>query len=370
MSAYNPEHLAAERIRAAAEEEDFLTDAERAAVLDAYPPALYTPNTFIRVGLWLATLAIGIFGAGLIMLMAEFSGKSYVYIAFFCAFVSYGALELLVKEKRHCRSGVDDGLAWLCAIFLLFGIIVNDFHSDTEFIVSITAMLLGTLLAWRFINIIAALFAFGGLAMFIFYGFIHIPFAVPFLLLAASVAVYFGGRRLERNADYAYMGQWLQAAALAFGYYSVNYFVVDEMMSEALSLKINAGWLFWTFTMALPPLYIWAGLRWKDRILLRIGIVLVALSAMTFRNYHAVMPMEWALILSGAALIVVAWGVHRYLRTPRHGWTVEPDDRPQQGAAIVESLVIAQTLGKTEAPAEGFEFRGGSGGGGGASGQY
>jgi uncharacterized membrane protein YgcG len=71
-------------------------------------------------------------------------------------------------------------------------------------------------------------------------------------------------------------------------------------------------------------------------------------------------------------MIGIAYGLTKYLKTPRNGFTAESTgERHAMEAMQIESLVIAQTLSHGPQP-EGnqFDFGGGSGGGGGATGDF
>jgi hypothetical protein len=101
-------------------------------------------------------------------------------------------------------------------------------------------------------------------------------------------------------------------------------------------------------------------------------MILLAAIVFTVRYYHSIMPLETAMVLAGLALILTAWGLIRYLKAPRRGFTYEEPETPSLADKLrLESLIIAQTYTPAaHTPGNDMNFGGGSGGGGGASGDY
>jgi uncharacterized membrane protein YgcG len=157
-------------------------------------------------------------------------------------------------------------------------------------------------------------------------------------------------------------------------YASGNYFIVKEL-SDAIfpgstHSKLSAGWLFWIFTIIIPPAYLFWGILKKDILFIRTGIGLVAATILTIRRYYTFFRTEdrnagnWHLIIAISYLLI------KYLRTPKRGFSFEKDGYNKNGLRNVEALIIAQSFGKKEVESKGFEFGGGSSGGGGATGNY
>ena len=171
----------------------------------------------------------------------------------------------------------------------------------------------------------------------------------------------------------------IKLATLTSFYLAGNYFVVRELGSYMFGPSqyaggISIGWLFWMLTVATPLLYIYQGIRKKDSIFLWAGLALIAATVFTIRYYYNLMSVEWEFIFGGIGLISIAYGLIRYLKTPRHGFTsLESTKKHLLEKLNIESLVIAETFGgptAVKAATSDFQFGGGSGGGGGAGGQY
>ncbi|WP_346320715.1 hypothetical protein [Chitinophaga sp. YIM B06452] len=361
-----------------------ITATEMAAIRTAFPEILYTPNFFIRIGLFLLTVVIAICVLGLMMLvmMAGINETTAGGMLLFFGVCAYAFLEMWwIKDKDHFRSGIDDALIWISGASVLTGFIVL-LNLDTA--TSICCLIICVIAAWmtiRFADMLMALTAYiSGIAFVFFFGFEHSALAadlMPFIIMAASLGAYLGFSRLSGKYAYRHYENCLDAlrsASLITLYLAGNYFVVREVGASMLHKTgpVPFGWLFWIFTFAVPALYIYSGIRRKDRILLRTGLILVAMVVFTVRYYHSLMPIETAMVLGGVLLIATAWIVIAYLKRPRHGFTYEADETGEEMAGLkaAEAVIIAQTFHKTPQPDDSFKFGGGTGGGGGASGEY
>jgi hypothetical protein len=123
----------------------------------------------------------------------------------------------------------------------------------------------------------------------------------------------------------------------------------------------------------LPFVYLYFGLKKKDEILLRIGLLLIAAAVGTFRYYYHILPTDVVLTLAGTLLLGVVYTVMKYLETPKHGFTYEVlDEKHPMDSLKIESLVVAETFSHIQAaPAdEGTKFGGGDFGGGGSSADF
>ncbi|WP_119081040.1 hypothetical protein [Chitinophaga alhagiae] len=370
--------LLQEEVRTAFKKE-CITKEEYQHMMQQYPSRLYTPNPFIRIGLFLLTVLVVLFSFGLFALLFAAGLKSEEALGGYCIFfclVTYAALEIFIREKQHYRSGVDDGLAWSAAGLALAGCMLTSGLAVGAAPFYGLVFLLGTFFALRFLNMLMGLAAFAGLTGVVYYTLVYAaPDVLPFAVMLLSLGVYLGARRYTASRYYAPTLQLLQVAALAMLYAAGNYYVVREtrgaLFGEAAG-QMPAGWLFWALTILIPLAYLYAGIRKKDKILLRTGLVLVAAVVFTVRYYHTVLPLETAMVLGGVVMMLLAYGLLRYLAVPKHGFSSEATDEAEtlKGLQIAESLVIAQTFKEAPRPDNRFEFGGGTSSGGGAGSEY
>jgi len=384
MIAYNRTGLDNRKIReeaAMALKAGCITEEENTLIHQRYPAIFYTPNIFIRAGLFLLTGIIVAFSLGLLGLMTNGAfGPLMIFMGFLC----YGVLEYLVYRRRHFQSGVDDALLWMAGILLYSGIYVSayDMPLITLYLIIFCLGLYGSL---RYADRMVTVIAYGAMLGIVFrLGIQGGPVGkaiLPFLMMALGVILFLLGKKLADLKSCRHYHSCLvliQAISLIVFYAAGNYYVVRELNAlisdppAAEGSTIPLGWLFWILTVVTPLFYVYRGIRKRSALFLWVGLVLVAAMIFTIRYYYHVLPAELAMTIGGAALITVAWLLIRYLRTPRYGFTYgETDDRHLLQDLHLESLVIAETFAPTHSPTDtGFRFGGGSGGGGGAGGQY
>lgn len=380
MIAYNRKSLDYRDIRqraAAALAKGVITQEEYQRISEAYPAELYSPNIFIRIGLFLLTALVVACGLGLSELIT--SGSSGVMI--FWGLISYCGLELFIRRKRVYRSGIDDALLWTATFLVLYGIIWLVLRVPDNLSNGLT-LLLASWGMLRYADRVMALMAYYALINQIFHFLIvHSPFGsavIPFVFMAVSTAAYLLFTRFSGNVSLRHYRPGLillRAAALLSFYLSVNYYVVQQVNASLHggSSPVAIGWFWWTATAIVPIAYMVWGIRKKDTILLWTGLALVAASIFTVRYYYHVLPAELAMILAGAILLIGAWALIRYLRIPRNGFTSAAPDEPHLLQNLpVEGLILAETFKAVpSAPLDQpSRFGGGSGGGAGAGGTY
>ena len=172
------------------------------------------------------------------------------------------------------------------------------------------------------------------------------------------------------------------AAAL---YASVNRYSLDERLVESMRERGTtvaapspaiAG-LSALATAAVPVLLTAWGLRSRRTLVLDAGLVAAALSLVTLRYYVHLAPLWILLSGAGAALILAALGLNRWLRgapaQERGGFTARPLFTPSRSA--LETVAVVAAFAPDAAPAQprepgGFTPGGGRYGGGGAGGEF
>ena len=349
-----------------------------------YPVSFYTPNGYIRIGLFLLTVVIAAFSLGLLGLMSISGSHGFGGLLIFFGLVSYGVLEYMVAGKKHFRSGVDDALLWMSVGLLYAGLELSIEHMTVtaEFVVAFSLAFYGVL---RFADGVLTLVAYGALLGIIFNMGMGSEetggIVMFFILMGCSVGVYWLciALYLKRGCRHYRPCLMILRAACLVGFYAAgNYFVVREMGSYRWDPaaqpggSVPLGWLFWILTVGTPLFYVYRGVRKKDVVFLWVGLALIAAAVFTIRQYYHVLPAELAMVVGGILLIGGVYVAINYLRTPRHGLTyAEINDKHFIQNLHIESLVIAETFAAPAAPAaDGHSFGGGSGGGGGAGGEF
>ena len=387
MIAYNKEWLDNLLIQHEVENaynENFISKVEFAAAQRKYSTSFYSPNIFIRIGLFILTIIIGGFSLGLISLifLSASNENGFGILIFIFGLVCYCGLELMVKQKHHYKSGVDDALMWTSGGCVIAGLnlVINISPAANAlliFIVSLSLLL-------RFANALMAVIVILALLSFVFLVYIKLGvFAkatISFLLTIVAAAIYFFNRKLSgkiRYRHYKNAFMLIEVTALICIFFAVNYFVVRETSIAMFNLVLKAGdsiplgWLFWCFTFIIPSLYILRGLQKKDTVLLRVGLLLVAAIVFTVRYYHTLLPIEITMTMVGLVLIGIAYVVTQYVKEPKYGYTnAASADKHFLDKINIEALVIAETITTVQPIENNTSFGGGSFGGGGATGDF
>ena len=151
---------------------------------------------------------------------------------------------------------------------------------------------------------------------------------------------------------------------------AISYFDLELMDGQDIPL----AFFFYLFTALVPLLYVFYALKNKDKILLWSGLLLIALSALTFRNYFSLGHPEVILTLAGTLMILAAYFSIRYLKENRYGITdKEDEDDNNVMRSNAEALIVAQSFSKLPGapPSDnGPEAGGGDFGGAGAGGKF
>ena len=411
-----------------------------------YLTPMYTPNLFVRIGLFLFTLLLIFAGAGIFSLTFLEMISNETAIGFLCLLLSGGLtfmLEMFIKSRNHYKSGIDDCLLYVAVLFAVTGCCMLTGMDDFKIILLISTIIIG-IASWRYADRLLTILALAAGLTLVFQYAILIPLGkllLPFIFLLMAIAItFFAQRRLNATAA-GYHGPQLKVlkfSGLMVMYLSVNYFVVregnvmlnsgqvDYVATEQASIyqdeiyknqeKIDATYadttgasdalrdellarnevlanemykerdavireiearsvpmaLFFILATALfPVLFIILGLMQRDRLLLYAGLLILAFSVFTYKNYVHLMSIELTLTLSGALLLAGSWLAIRYLKRNSSKFTFEPDkSKDHSGLLNLEGVVIGKTMGPviTGSPTNESGFGGGKFGGGGAGG--
>ncbi|MFB9841312.1 hypothetical protein [Mucilaginibacter ginsenosidivorans] len=387
MIAYNTKWLANLRLKDMLKKDEAagrITEGELKAIMEQYPAGFYTPGALARAGFFIITCVVVLFAYGLISLMAA-SADIFDSPAFpiFLGMVSYVGLELMVYVKHHYRSGVDDALLFLSACMILAGLFMafSGFGDRANYATLCgIAFLMFLILSLRFIDILMAAACSFCLFAFIFFTWTSLIASglttAPFIMmLVAGGGYWLSYTSMSKFVDHENCFTVAQIVCLVTLYAAGNYYIIKTLSDNLHGQPFNVpfGTFFWAWTIGIPLVYIGFGIRKKNIILLRTGLLMIVPAVLTFRNYYHILPTDIMLTIAGAVLLGLAYGIIRYLKTPRHGFTyAAPEDEHMADRLKVESLLVAESFSShTPAPADNsVKFGGGDFGGGGSSGNF
>ena len=384
MIAYNKTYLHNKDVQdqaTSAYENDLIGSDELQQVKEKYPVHFYTPNFFIRIGLFILTYLVVSFSFSLfsVIFMSSIESAMKILLLLF-SLLTYAVLEFMVDKNRHYKSGVDDALLFASAGMLLGSLIlILESGALTNCILTFLISFYCSLrFADRFMSVVASL-SFLGILFFLFTDHLGISKAIiPFVLMAASAIVYFLVSRLQKKTElknYEHCFTVVIISSLLSFYAAGNYYVVREVNNAMFHLTSDGslpfGWLFWILTVILPIVYIIRGIQNKDVILLRIGVLLIAAMIFTIRYYYEILPIEIVMTIAGSVLLTLSYILINYLKQTRFGFTyIEQPQNEKDEKSLIESLIIVETLGQQTKADDSTKFGGGSFGGGGAGSDY
>ncbi len=165
----------------------------------------------------------------------------------------------------------------------------------------------------------------------------------------------------------------------AVNLYALDHRLVENLRSAGLDLpgpRFQERIWAMVGTAVLPVAILWWGVRSRWTFVLDAGIVVAALSLITFRHYVHIAATWLVLTLAGTALVLLALALNRWLskgpEKERDGFTAEPlfADEARVRALELVPVVAAHAPGPRPPVEPGFQGGGGSFGGGGAGGSY
>lgn len=370
-------------------------------VENQFENSFYMPNIFVKIGLFLFTIFLVFAAIGLYALTFSnaFDSSSnfnafYNFSSILFTTICFAVLEFLIKnpDKQIYRSGMDEALLYLGTSFFFSALVsifkvwdasfsenVGVFIIMAPFLFAATVRYADKLITTLFtlciyVIVFLMILKLGAIAKLI----------MPFCFMIISVIIYTISEKHKSKEALRFWSECfttLQSVALVIFYLAGNYFVIREASINYFGLQIPKGgdiplaFLFYLFTAFVPLLYIFWGLRKKEKMQLWVGLVLVAISVLTFKNYFSLGHPEITLTIAGIIMILVAYFSIRYFKTPKHGITFEEDeDESEYLNSNTEAIIIAQNIGhQNEATSMNTNpegFGGGSSGGGGAGSSY
>ena len=343
----------------------------------AFPQKFYRPGIFVKIGLFVFTLIACSFASGFLslFLIGNGAGENISIISLICMVGFVFFLEHLIKNNALYHSGVDNALLYAAmgAAIVPFVSLFDNLEVWQYCLIMLAFTFTATL---RYADMVTAASAFFLLICLL--GNILMKFPVgkailPFAVMALSIAVYMLIRK-NKSTYYERCTKLIEILSLATFYLGGNYLVVREgnALLNDLHLpfapQIPFAPLFYFFTLGIPGVYIFFGLRKKDRILLILGLLAFALSVYTYRHYFSPFTPAQELAIAGMFMIILAAALIKYLHTPRHGISDEPEGKRK--LANLEAILVAQHLGQTPVEGNQVEFGDGNFGGAGAGETY
>ncbi len=289
-------------------------------------------------------------------------------------------MELLIAPNmKYYKNGLDDAVVAGIPLSVGFGFGLVGAY-DTS-IISLSVFFAATICYLRYLNIpsllvaVIALVATIASAMidYIIYG----SALAPIVLAAVAYFSYKYNSRLlvKVKKPYYYQGiVILKISSTILFYLSLNYTVITELSYELMpDLEVNTfstimSYLFILLTAIIPFVYIYLGLKNKDKPLFIVGILTLVASYFTLRYYYMFINLETELLFFGVLIFISSYLVLKRLKNNLQGFTFLPDRLSNTNSEQLEVLASIAQFGRNATATESspMEFGGGGFSGGGA----
>ena len=364
-----------------------IIDANQWTIIQSeYATNLYSPPFWLRAILFLATIlgvyaGVGFFASSI---LDHFNGseKTIRVSLILIGIVSFLLLEIIaIKEKKHFRSGVTEALLYMGLSNIIMGVFGFDL---SEYSYAFLVLVAGVIASIRYLNLMGVVAAIGAFAFLIFQGFYdlggYFMAVIPIAFIVIFSIGYWISQKVQKATNWPlYQDSFvvLDSVLLLLIYAGGNYFVVRELSIEMMHVQIMEGedipfsLLFHFTTILIPMLYLYFGIRKKEVILIRLGLLIVVASILTFKFYYSLGHTEISLTMAGVAATGLSILLMNYLKTIKNGFTRDQLLTSKWDNLNTEALIISTTMGgnaTTETTDSGFG--GGDFGGGGAGSEF
>lgn len=342
---------------------------------------MYSPHFFIRILLFILSyigMITVILPTALLFSMANETSYRILAVILGIAFI-WITEKNIINEKKHYKSGVVEAGVYAGFALILVGILSIGDNSMTAYL--FLGLLFSVIITVRYVDLLALLstfFCFAGLL----YQTVHsiggfTETLLPFIFFFTFIMVYVACIAIEKKLKTFVFNSHLIIAktlSLIIIYGSVNYFVVRELSISLMGFSLEIGqdipfaFLFYTLTALLPILYIYYGIKKRSVMFLRVGLLIYALSIITFENYFCLCSPAISFTVVGIVLIAVSLWLLNYLKVMRNGFTRDNLINDKWMSQDLSAVIISQTLGGNKLTDTNNEsFGGGSSGGAGAT---
>lgn len=342
-------------------------------------------NIFFRIALFVLGIVLyaSICGfaslIGLEVIQHEFNFFLYLFAA-----IGVAGTEFFAKQNVKGQ-GQDDTFNFGSQLLLAIAVGVSSDGDGLQ--IAIVATIMSLLMYMRYLKTISALiFVVASTAVVAYTMFLLGSIGqtvLPFTTLFFGIAMYFVCKKIILSGRFPYYQKgllWAKNAYLVVIYAACNYYVVRELSEVLLENEIPIdgdiplAWFFYLFTVSVPAIFIFSGIKQSNRPLLWIGFATAGFAIFTIRTYHHVLPPELALTSGGLALFGVAYLSIKKLKDKTTGITFQPDRFINTSDFMhTEALLLTSQFGlKPEITPEvsPMEYGGGDYSGGGSGGSF
>ena len=347
---------------------------------------LYTPTVTMRVLLFIISLiGMSTIMGPIALILGDIGETGHQLLSFLLGISLLLFTEIkLIKKESHYKSGITEAGIYAGLSFIAFALLGSKSHSLLVY--PIVGFLLAAFAAIRYLNLTALVITIGFFGWLLFQVLSDIggvaQALMPFIFIIAFGLIYWGSNKVRAKLTAEFLNDQfiiLQTISLVLVYLAGNYFVVRELSIKMLGLTLSEhedipfAFVFYGLTALVPIAIIYWGIKHRSVLLIRVALVTIALSVITFKYYFSLGMPVLTITISGAILIIVALLLLNYLKQPRKGYTREKLLNNKWSSPDIMAVVASQTLGGNQSSgsvSEDINFGGGKFGGAGAGGNW
>jgi len=319
---------------------------------------LYSPSIFIKILLFiLSFIGMTTVIAPIGMIFSAVGETGYRILAVILGVSLIWFTEsVLILDKNHYKSGITEAGIYTGTLFILFGIL--GFGENIAIGYLILGFLFSAIITVRYLDLMALLVAIICFSNLL-YKIIHalgstIEALMPFIFFSIFLFIFIVCIAIEKKIKSFVFNDHLIIAktlSLLVIYASVNYFIVRELSIHLMGLKlaksqdIPFAMLFYILTALLPLVYVYYGIMKRSVLFLRVGLLTVTLSVITFKYYFSLGMPVITFTVAGIILITISLWLMNYLKKARNGFTSENLINDKYMSQDLSAIIIAQTLG-------------------------
>lgn len=351
---------------------------------NTYNSKIYEPPVIMKLALFIISVIGLSFFLGFTALFGIMEYR--ILILIFGVILLIFVEKILIKDNFHFKSGVAEAGIYGGLLLVVYGVL--GFETSNILYYFLVGFLFTVFAAVRYLDMLASALAVVFLGSIVYKIIIGLGgFAealLPFIFMTFFVLIFWASNNLEKKySNIIYQDQFLllKFLSLIFFYVAGNYFVVRKLSVLLMDLDLAGqddipfAWVFYLFTLVIPIGYLIWGIKTRSIMFIRIALLTITLTLITFQYYFFPHFAMATLTLSGGFLIILALMLFKYLKQIRSGFTSEKllDDTwdSKNSVAVIASQTLggnATNLANCNTEQIGFKegFGGGNFGGGGA----
>lgn len=364
---------------------DVITLEQYETIKNKFKSNLFSPSVFVRILLFVLSLIGFSTIMGPISLILQIDSEIGIQATTF--FTGLGILLFLdfglIKQIKHFKSGVTEAALLIGTI--LFSVGVLGLKELNLYFYLFYGLLVSAIIAVRYLNFVALIMALASVGALVFYTLFQLggiaEATIPFSIMLLYAIIFWSLMKFQgftKSEVFEHQFTLSKVFCLFMFYLAGNYFVVRTLSVELMGLNLQSNqnipfaYLFYFFTGCIPLGYLIYGITKKSILFIRVAIITMILSIVTLKIYFSLGAPVVTITLSGAIMIGLAWGLMKYLKEIKNGFTRNKLLQSNWDSTEISAFLVAHANTGNNVPLKNndLKYGGGKFGGGGAGSDF